>query len=416
MVIIPVEVKSRGLESRLAIAKCLVDHGIKVLIGSERSILYIIDQISSSFVYFDKSISNNKHELYRSLKAQGCVICSLDEEALSVVNNRKGYVSKRFSAENLELIDKVFFWGTIDKYPILAKYPDYSSKFMITGNPRIARPYRAKQKDFDVAFISNFTVNHASGEANFWAKLKELKRLTTLEDVQRYEGFIKEQKEKFDDFVSLIEAAINKFPSKVFVVRPHPSEDIRYWKKLAKSYHNLTVDTGLNAAVDTISKSEIMVHMGCTTGLESVLSGVGTIAYLPKGRVAKSISNLVSHKVETIEEIFELVSKPELIHSSITKLNSQLDLKSDSAKKIAYEVKALHSVVLDRDDFRIKNLSKIKLFLVKYRKYIPNNYGRMERYEFRKFPGLKSSEIRSLVTSKSVVIERKAPDVFLLKT
>ena len=414
MIVIPIEVKAREFQSRLLIAEYLYNKGLKVVLGSERSILYLIDQIQAPFVYFDKSISKNKIFLYENLKARGCRICSIDEEGLSVVNNYKGYTQKRFSKHMLQLVDKVFFWGTIDYSPIVEIYPQYNKKFFITGNPRLIPSKIDVNKRYLCAFISNFTFNHASGESNFWTKLESLGRIPTAKDRVFYETVLRQQERGFNLFVCMIKDVLRNFPKKNFVVRPHPSENPKYWTDLAKDFDNLNVDLGEVKAIETITSASVMVHMGCTTGIESALYGIKTIAYLPEEFESKSLSNKVSHKVSTKEELMVLLRNCDKIESGMIKLSSEVVLGSGISEILGEEIAQLNTSVKDILKVKIGLLNRLKLLLVKYRRLLPTDYGRMEKYEHRKFPGLNLNEITSLSQINGSNIKRLATDVFLL--
>ena len=136
MVIIPIEVKKRELLSRVLVAKELLKNNVPILIGSERVLNYFFEDIDEA-VYFDKSIAVNKVDKYKRFIKRGGEIFSIDEEGLSSLTNKAGYLEKRVSASTLKLINKMFFWGNNDFELTIKAYPEFKNKFICSGNPRI---------------------------------------------------------------------------------------------------------------------------------------------------------------------------------------------------------------------------------------------------------------------------------------
>lgn len=415
MVVIPIEVKSRGMIARLKIAQYLVEHNIEVIVGSERSLLYLIQDLKGPFVYFDKSISKNKRDLYSSLKSQGCLICSIDEEGLSVVSNSKGYIQNRFSETMLSLVDRVFFWGKIDYDPIFSAYPLFRDKYVVTGNARMIENKSIREDEFFVAFMSNFTVNHASGDKNLWTKLKSIGRIENEKDEFNYKELQEKQRSAFRIFVEMIRLVLVRYPNKKFIIRPHPSEDQKFWNEMKREFMNLEVDEGHLSAVETIKKSEMMIHMGCTTGLESVLNGTPTIAYLPENHGAKSLSNKVSHEVNNLDDLFDLIGNKSSIVSGIQHLEGEVVSGTEAVENIGKELLKLNSTAISKIELKFHRLRKLKLFIVRLRRYLPIDYGRKERYEYRKFSGMSREEIISVTGFKKGQVKRMAVNIYRIK-
>ena len=84
----------------------------------------------------------------------------------------------------------------------------------------------------------------------------------------------------FDGFKQMIPALADAFPGLRVVIRPHPSEDHGPWLALAAGRSDITVAND-NAAAPWLLAAEVVIHNGCTTGLEAYLLDRPVICYQP---------------------------------------------------------------------------------------------------------------------------------------
>ena len=433
MVIIPIEVKKRELLSRVLVAKELLNNNISVLFGSERVLSYLFEDLRDA-VYFDKSISVNKVHKYKRFIDKGGDIFSIDEEGLSSITNKSGYLDKRVSVGTLKLVNKIFFWGKND-YEITAEaYPKYKSKFICSGNPRIdiltknqvqinysnSIFFKNKTKK-RFAIMSNFTVNHSASDNLFWNKLYDLGRIQNDDDLVRYRKILDAEKTEFVSFKKMIEFLCKSFKEYEFIIRPHPSEDYQFWNDFAEKYNNLDVDNSDDSALPLMASSDYVIHQSCTTGLESSILGVPTIAYIPNSTLEKTkhISNKLSFKVYNLEELKLIIDQSNFTNTYDLDPNNYFSnyANRDSFKIISNEIiSKSKSKSLMNDNINFSIIKKLKFNFTNTYLYSMLFNTDWLAYEKRKFSGLTYDELRNLLGDNNIIIKRVCDDLFLLKS
>uniref|UniRef100_UPI0012FD14EA surface carbohydrate biosynthesis protein n=1 Tax=Alkalibacillus haloalkaliphilus TaxID=94136 RepID=UPI0012FD14EA len=115
----------------------------------------------------------------------------------------------------------------------------------------------------------------------------------------------------FQQFVKLIETIARQEPHQTIVIRPHPAENHRTYQKRFQSYDNVIIAPFGNV-IDWILASEVVIHNGCTTGLEAFLLKKQSITYMPveDNRYDVFLPNQFSDKVTTIDEVLQAVDNP----------------------------------------------------------------------------------------------------------
>ncbi|MEQ9447789.1 MAG: hypothetical protein RLN70_02665, partial [Rhodospirillaceae bacterium] len=88
------------------------------------------------------------------------------------------------------------------------------------------------------------------------------------------------EKQNFEAFESLLRWVLENLPSYDVVVRPHPSERGDYWYNLLNGVARAHVVERTDPH-PWIRGSELVVHTGCTTGLEAAVLGAPAVNLLP---------------------------------------------------------------------------------------------------------------------------------------
>ena len=75
--------------------------------------------------------------------------------------------------------------------------------------------------------------------------------------------------------------SILSFKNKFILIRPHPSEVKKSWEAiLSKNLKNVGVIDDYTSS-EVLNFAELMIHSGCTTGLEAKLLGTPVISFNP---------------------------------------------------------------------------------------------------------------------------------------
>lgn len=340
-ILLPIEVKVRELESRLLLACYAASAGYGVIIGSQNDLIKALPHLPRG-LYFDKSISRNKLEQIKKRVALGYVYGVIDEEGLSYHREKSNYVQTRLSRETLQLTDLVCTWGKGQATAITEAYPEFQEKVVITGNPRIdiyrsqfrgvyddvKNDLKARYGKF-ILIPSNFAgYIHARGSNFTIEQAKRYGNIKTKEDEQTLKARLDYKQENLHQYLEAIRELSERFSEHTIIIRPHPADNHNYWKEKTESIPNVKVIYE-GKITPWLMAAEVVIHHGCTTGLESYLLKVPCIAYLPcrNPKFDGGISNTVSLKAYSQDELISLVT--EIIEHKV----SYQDIFNDKEKK-----------------------------------------------------------------------------------
>ena len=294
---IKIEVKRRELESRLLLAMAAAERGHQVLLGASNLTLDLVRQKKlKPGMIFEKSIVPSKKRInqLKGYKKNNCKITAIDEEGGFINNNLTDFLKERFSSQSLKLTDKVFTWGTRDYKELVNYFKKFKNKFSTTGNPRTdfwRKEFdyyyknqtldQIKPKDNFILLASNFgAIFH---EHRIWQEISLHRDLKSFERgvdeflIYNYESY---QIRLAAKFVKVLRKISKQFKNLKIVIRPHPTESIKAWKSIIGNHKNIYVIND-GSIGKWIRKAKLVMHNGCTSGVESSIANVPTIAYRP---------------------------------------------------------------------------------------------------------------------------------------
>ena len=405
--IIPIEILVREFESRLLIALQAINNGFSVIFGEQENIRANMQNLPDG-IYFDKSVAKNKYEYYKKLISLGNKIVGIDEEGLMAFNNTYSYLNNRHDHKNLNLIDKFFTWSNFEKELLCKYYGAFSNKYYTTGNARLdlwntnntnilyneeideinhtnkefilmptnfAYPHIAGDEDFLKRQAINLGIINNPGEFYLWATKREYKKKCAQE------------------FKKLILYLSGKNYN--IVVRPHPSENVNYWKN-SFNKSNILVSNKFNIS-SWIYCSKAVIHNSCTTGLEAYLQNKKVISYLPYtyNEDVNHISNIASEIANSKENVLRILNNEKInkiklndvvkMGNNYIEIVKQLNnLKFETVRNKIGDLISLESDAYGKQKFpntetsyleskysRIKNIFNLKLNI--YIKKLSNN-------------------------------------------
>jgi len=342
--LIPIENQVRELDPKLLLATCAAKSGISSYIGYRTEMDIIISSLPRG-MYLAKSFTQRSDKMFRILSKLGHTICAWDEEAL-VHYPPDIYFKRRLSKVALSYISHLFTWGQ-DNEDLLKQYnllPN-TIKMHKVGNPRLdmLRKEFSYYFDDEVGKIKNQHGNFVLINTNFGnvnAHLPIHNLFTSKDERGNYldmgrgatgmgrefcEGRAKFKQTILDCFKQLIPFLSDNFNNTKFIIRPHPVENKEVYFKLAKKYANVEVVQKGNV-IPWIRASKILIHSGCTTGIEAYLSGKPSIAYVPIKDARYGYDALMpdelSHQCPSLDDI-ELALKKAL-NDKLPPLNSEI--------------------------------------------------------------------------------------------
>ncbi len=324
--IIPVENQVREFDPKLLLACIAAHRGFSAMIGSRWEIDNRIASLPRS-VYLSKSMTARGGKMFQIMRKIGHEVVAWDEEAL-VHLPPETFFSRRISPVGIKFVSHLFAWGQ-DNADLWRQYPSLSPEIPIhiTGNPRgdmlrpelrdfYAKEIEALQKAYGDFILINTNFNHVNAfypHQNLFLPVKrpgeEPRFGKAAKGMSRKfaDGLRAHKQALFDDFQELIPLIARAFPDRTLVVRPHPTESHAAYSRIAATCERVHV-TNEGNVVPWLLAAKVLVHNGCTTGVEAYVMGVPAITY------CKSINelydngfyrlpNLLSHQCFTFEEL-----------------------------------------------------------------------------------------------------------------
>jgi len=297
VLLIPVENQVRELDAKLLLACVAAKREFTSIIGPKWKIESHIASFPRGIV-LSKSLRVAKRSFFPISRLLGHEIVSWDEEAL-VHLPAKMYFLRRLPLVGLEHVSHLFAWGE-DNAELWRQYPQLPSgiPIHITGNPRVdlLRPdmqgyYKAEADQIRNIYgdfiLINTNFNHVNAfyptqnlfqpvkkpgeEARFGQSARGMTR-------EYAEGFRDHKQAVFEDFQKLIPELDQAFPDHTIVVRPHPTENQDIYHEIAARCRKVRV-TNEGNVVPWLMAARVLVHNGCTTGVEAFVMRVPAVSY-----------------------------------------------------------------------------------------------------------------------------------------
>jgi len=125
----------------------------------------------------------------------------------------------------------------------------------------------------------------------------------------------------FADFIVLVKELAETFQEHRIILRPHPSEGLRFYRQAFERFPSVDVIREGNV-VNWIRGAELIVHSNCTTGIEAVLARRPVLNFLPTDRdrsgldveVAREAGTPAGAIPEALETAADLLSGKRPLH------------------------------------------------------------------------------------------------------
>ena len=297
LLLIPVENQVRELDPKLLLACVAAERGFSSVIGSRREMEFNIDAFPKS-IYLSKSMTIRSLLFFRVAEKFGHEIITWDEEAL-VHLPPETYFSRRLDPRSIQYVSHLFAWGE-DNAQLWRQYahlPD-GIPIHVTGNPRsdMLRPelqsfyndeveqIREKYGQF-ILINTNFNhVNAYGPDLNLFKPVKRPGQSPIFGRAARgmsreyAEGLRDHKMAVFEHFKILIPELEKAFPDYNIVVRPHPTEKHEVYNRIASGCERVFV-TNEGNVVPWLMATKVVIHNGCTTGVEAYTMKVPAISY-----------------------------------------------------------------------------------------------------------------------------------------
>lgn len=330
--IIPVEGQVRELDAKLLLACVAANHGLSSVIGPRKDIHFRISSFQRS-IYLSKSMTSGSDKVFRILRNLGHEIVVWDEDAL-VHLPVETYFSRRVSPIAIQYVSHLLAWGQ-ENADLWRRYPSFPENIPIhiTGNSRgdLLRPemrpyFKAEVEKIQRAYgnfiLINTNFNHINAfypirnlfqPAKHSGEIAELGRAAKGMTREFAKGFQQHKIALFESFKNLIPRLDQAFPGYTIVVRPHPVEKHDVYQMIAEHCKRVRV-TNEGTIVPWLMSTKVLIHNGCTTGVEAYAMGVPAISYRPSVNDYYDdgfyrLPNMLSHQCFDFEELKATLDK-----------------------------------------------------------------------------------------------------------
>ena len=288
LVSIPCEIYHREFDAKLILSSFLASQfGHTSLIGYDKYFNLLLPKLPAH-VLLDKSCSSIIwNGRLKHCKRKGGYVVISDEEGFNNINeaNRINF-SNRLDTKASKSIDSYCCWGKID-FDFWSKFPSLSEKLLITGNCRsdlltmfgkqlyssLSTSLKSLFGDY-ILISDNFCVERRGGEYSLPAF--NVSPESSKAGQINYDQRLSQQKRRRDYFAKLITHSATTFPTKQFVIRPHPCADSRWWANKFVNLRNVHVIYHHN--IDPwIHGASCLISMGCTSALQARIANIPII-------------------------------------------------------------------------------------------------------------------------------------------
>lgn len=327
VILFPLETYVREIDFRLALAIFLLRPGRQILLGNHTDIYQLSTSVRGT-VYVGKSLHNvsptRQRECYDQAKQLDTRVIYLHEEGGVFEDDPAQFklgLFRRLQPDWLSADDHFCAWGDVQAQTYReAANLAFASHIHVTGHPRFdlcserfaalydreVTELRTKYGRF-VLINTNFSrFSHIDGSGRYfrppWTPSNDVIKRHYASDYLAYDTC------QFASFIQLVDRLEAQLPHLNIILRPHPSEETRFFSDIFKQFERVHVVRGgsLNA---WLRACHTLVHSGCTTGIEGSLCGARIISYNPQKNspFTKRFPNLAGRPASDQQQVLDLI-------------------------------------------------------------------------------------------------------------
>lgn len=315
LIILPSENQTREFDAKLLLACVLAERGHEVVIGARH---YIHNRIADfePGIYLAKDFRKPSERILALIAGLGHHIVAWDEEGL-VQPDAQLYYDRRYSNKAISHVRSVFAWGPanrrlMEEAPHWPKLPIHD-----TGNPRLDL-LRSELRGFHTAEVERLKTHYGQFvlfDSNFASFNSAIRNATPVLFDRNgvLSQYLQGRKRLFERWQKVLPKLAKAIAPSIVIIRPHPAESHAAWQRVAELSDNIKV-VHEGSALAWILAADVMLHSGCTTGVEAALMGRTAIAFRPddvpglEKDLPDKLSTLVQHEAALINQVQQELS------------------------------------------------------------------------------------------------------------
>ena len=314
---LPIETKYRELLGKTLLAARAVDRGWRVFLGGIEMHEYIADGLPPGLV-IENNIPDTKATRLAGLRNHGYRVADLCEESI-IYPDGEDYCARKVGPRSLEATDVILATGARAERDIRTHRGASAEKLVVTGNPRFdtLMPHVRAVYDDDVKILRERYGRFLQVNTNFSAAnpyktgvdvvtaLRRAGKLVTPAQVDRKRRQIAYKARHMKGLQTLLIEVVRAGVFDRIVLRPHPSENHDAWRTWA---FPLDIDVQYEGSANAwMLAAEMVLHPGCTTGIEALLLDRPVMSFVPEPDVEfVNQADVISANVANAAELIAL--------------------------------------------------------------------------------------------------------------
>ena len=282
---LPIEVSARELDGKLCLSAEALNRGWTVVVGHKLDVAQAAVSFGNGGVYLGKGVLRPGVDLlYSLLRDSGAKILGQNEEAGLQYPSFRNFYNEAPSMLHIDSLDAYLCWGNTD-YQFLsrrvrASSPNSTQIVHLTGSSRASlwgdfgRRYYAEEIESNIDRFGDyllFSTSFASGnyilsDADYSKFMKESKFFPTfsMENHLRIASRDRSNLKLFSDTI----LELSSQESNSIVIRPHPDEDVTFWKRVARGRSNVFVESS-GDVMPLVMGAKALIHNSSTVALQA---------------------------------------------------------------------------------------------------------------------------------------------------
>ncbi len=350
----------------------------------------------------------NNIKLLQRYKKENIKICVLDTEG-SPGKNIENFSQFIFNIKDRNLVDLYCLWGH-DQYKAFKKNNVFNNQILkITGCPRYdfcIQPYKKtlSANFYNEKFIlinTTFPVGNPKFTKNYNEEAQAMIDMGYEKEFANQ--YAKDSFKVNKKIIEVIERVCKEITNINFVLRPHPFESNKPYKKLLNLPNFEICQT--RTAIEWLNNCEALIHLNCQTAIEAVMVGKEPISIewinTPHLKV-EGPPGEINHEPKNFDELIILIKKivkygklkptAKMVKERKKLISSRFFC--DDGKSSLRVSKAIFDHIKSNKYCRKNSLSYFFNYLGDYKQFIRETFGFKSFHIIRKFIQGEKSEFR----------------------
>ena len=449
IIFLPIETETRELDAKLALASKLTDKDTTCLVGQHNVLNDLVHLFTNGGTYIGKNIfldaMQSTNDIYNSYKAHKFSILWYHEEGGIYSGDKEKWrivLEELLDPSRLSSDDHILCWGSFQKDFFDSSRSRVPStvvggyRFDLRQNSTLRKlieaTSRVEEKDYILVNTAFSNGNHHIPNQVLYKQDQESFRSNKDYKFRLLDEYSDDVK-KMGYFCEMLSYVMKNNPDKKFVLRPHPTESLEFYRNAFHEFDNILISNEFSA-VEWISRCSLLIQNGCTTSVEAYFLEKPVIDYYPF---------ISTHGVDVTRGIGLFGKTPEEVNKILKNIEYSQDIKAN--KEELYSVISnfatndstmdlIAKVALSNIQTKNKNkISLIKIRLVLLKKFLIDALKFYPRFLFKDksksyemaishFPGFRKNEIDFKVKTLNKINDRRmdlnfiSKDLFILST